>query len=126
MKVKSYKVTEVAGKITVEVQVKETPDRNPDKDRKTYNSEDIKQFLVKEGYKNIGKVIDGDTITNFQGPKAATGTWIFSTGAQSAKKAPKKVVKAAPTEKTTVTSTVTPVQNTTTKKKTTKKKSSVK
>lgn len=126
MKVKSYKVTEVAGKITVEMQVKETQDRNPAVDRKTYNAKDVKQFLVKEGYKNIGNVLTGSKISNFQGLKASTGTWTFSIVSQSVKKSPKKVVKAAPVEEVTVTPTVTPVQNVITKKKTTKKESSVK
>jgi virulence-associated protein VapD len=126
MKVKSYKVTEVSGKITVEIQVKETQDRNPTTDRKAYNAKDVKQFLVKEGYKNIGNVLTGSKITNFQGPKAATGTWTFSIVNQSVKENPKKVVKAVAVEEATVTPTVTPVQNAATKKQTTKKKSSVK
>jgi len=126
MKVESYKVTEVAGKITVEIQVPLTRDRNPAKDRKAYNAKDVKQFLVKEGYKNIGKVLTGSKITNFQGPKAAAGTWTFSTTTVGTKKTPKKATNTTPVKEVVPTPAAIPAQNVTTKKPTTKKKSSVK
>ena len=101
MKVKNYEVKELkSGKIEVTVEVEQTADRNPSKDRKFYTGKDVRKFLSSEGHKDLGRLLEDPTVSNYKGPNSAKAKWVFSAKSTSTATAPKK---PSTTKKTTTT-----------------------
>ena len=89
MKVKNYEVKELkSGKIEVTVEVEQTADRNPSKDRKFYTGKDVRKFLSSEGHKDLGRLLEDPTVSNFKGPNSAKAKWVFSAKSTSTSPAP--------------------------------------
>ncbi len=100
MDVKNVELKQLEGdKLQVTIEVKQTGDRNPTKDRKFFTSKEVKKYLTSTGIKNLGKVVQDVKISNFQGAAAAVGTWVFL------KKASKTVAKTTPSAKKSATTT---------------------